>query len=182
MIRPAFPLLLFAVTLGASTALPGDVRAGEAHDRLSVEATVASYCDIGGSASRGLDRGLLDFGRHRLVDTVSGLGNRDLSQPVKGVLLVRCSDRSITPEVSFDYGLHATGKQRNLQSSGGSLIPYVLLRGSSPSQGFWDDNAYPVPIGGNIPAEIPVYGYIPRLPASVNDGVYTDTVSVRLDF
>ena len=182
MIRSTLALVLLAGTLSWPAVLPGNAYASEAHSRLSVEATVSSYCDIGGSSSLKLGRGLLDFGQHRLVDTLAGPAGHDLSQPVKGLMPLQCSDTSITPEVSFDYGLHSTGKQRNLQGPGGSLIPYNLLRGSSINQGFWDDNAYPVPVAGGQPGSIPLYGYIPELPTTTKDGLYTDTVMVQVDF
>ena len=60
-----------------------------------------------------LPSGLLDFGSHRLVDALSGLGGQDLTQPVKGAMPLLCSDGNATPQVSFGYGLHARGKQRN---------------------------------------------------------------------
>jgi spore coat protein U-like protein len=145
-------------------------------------ASVTSFCDIGGSPSLKLARGLLDFGDHRLVDAASSLGDTSLSQPVKGSMLLLCNISSSFPEVSFGYGLHATGKQRNLQGPHGTLIPYDLLRGGSPDQGLWDDNAYPVPIVQGTVGDIPVYGYIPALPPNAEDGLYTDTVTVQVDF
>lgn len=182
MNRSTLALALLAGALSWPAVLLSDAHAGQGQSRLSILATVSSYCDVGGSLSLKLNRGLLDFGQHRLVDSVAGLGDGALSQPVKGIMPLECSDSSATPEVSFGYGLHAIGKQRNLQGPGGKLVPYDLLRGSSLSQGMWDDNAYPVPDAGGSLGSIPVYGYIPKLPANAQDGFYTDTVTVRVDF
>lgn len=182
MIRSTLVLVLLAGALSWPAALLSDAHAGEGRSSLSIQATVASYCDIGGSHSLKLGRGLLDFGQHRLIDTVAGLDNQALSQPVRGIMPLQCSGNSVTPEVSFGYGLHATGKQRNLEGPGGALIPYDLLRGSNINQGQWDDNAYPVPITGGKLGSIPVYGYIPALPTHAKDGLYSDTVTVQVDF
>lgn len=181
MNRSTLALALLAGALSWPAVLLCNAHAGEGRSKVSIVATVSSYCDIGGSPSLKLGRGLLDFGQHRVVDSVAGLDDQDLSQPVKGIMPLQCSD-SVTPEVSFDYGLHAAGKQRNLQGPGGSLVPYDLLRGSSINQGFWDDNAYPVATTGGSLGEVPVYGYIRSLPGNAKDGFYTDTVTVRVDF
>jgi len=181
MNRSTLALALLAGALSWPAVLLCNAHAGEGRSKLSVVATVSSYCDIGGSASLKLSRGLLDFGQHRIVNSVAGLDDQDLSQPVKGIMPLQCS-RSVTSEVSFDYGLHAAGKQRNLQGPGGSLVPYDLLRGTSINQGFWDDNAYPVATTGGSLGGVPVYGYIHSLPGNAKDGFYTDTVTVRVDF
>ncbi|WP_168170811.1 spore coat protein U domain-containing protein [Rhodanobacter sp. C01] len=181
MNRSMLALALLAGALSWPAVLFSNAHAGEGRSRLSIMATVSSYCDIGGSPSLKLGRGLLDFGQHRVIDTVAGLNDQDLSQPVKGIMPLQCSDE-VTPEVSFDYGLHSTGKQRNLQGPGGSLVPYDLLRGNNVNQGFWDDDAYPVSTAGGNLGGVPVYGYIRSLPVNAKDGFYTDTVTVRVDF
>ena len=181
MNRSTLALALLAGALSWPAVLLCNAHAGEGRSKVSIVATVSSYCDIGGSSSLKLSRGLLDFGQHRLVDSVAGLDDQDLSQPVKGIMPLQCS-ASITPEVSFDYGLHAAGKQRNLQGPGGSLVPYDLLRGSSINQGFWDNDAYSVSTTAGNLGGVPVYGYIHSLPVNVKDGLYTDTVTVRVDF
>jgi spore coat protein U-like protein len=173
--------ILVAVLLACALGWPA-VRAGERHGEVSVAATVTGFCDIGGDPSLRLEDGLLDFGLHRRIDVATDLGDRSLSQPIKGNMLLLCSGINVSPEVSFGYGLHATGKQRNLQGPNGTLIPYELLRGSSPSDGLWDDDAYPVNIVTGRSGSIPVYGYIVSLPANAGDGLYTDTVTVRVDF
>jgi spore coat protein U-like protein len=181
MNRSMLALALLAGALSWPAVLLPNAHAGEARSKLSVLATVSSFCDIGGSRLLKLGRGSLDFGQHRLVDALAALDDRGLSQPIKGNLPLQCSG-SITPEVSFDYGLHSTGKQRNLQGPGGSLVPYDLLRGSSIDQGFWDDNAYPVSTNGGSLGEVHVYGFIRSVPDNAKDGFYTDTVTVRVDF
>ncbi len=175
-------LVMFASVLSIQGALLEGVHAGEARSTLSVAANVTSYCDIGGSFSMKLPTGLLDFGSHRIVDALSGLNDQDLTQPVKGIMPLLCSDSHATPQVSFGFGLHARGRQRNLLGPGGSLVPYELLRGNSPSHGLWDENTYPVPSVAGKPGDIPVYGYIPALPTNARDGSYTDTVTVKIDF
>jgi spore coat protein U-like protein len=182
MNRSTLALALLAGALSWPAVLLSDAHAGQGQSRLSIAATISSYCDIGGSASLTLGPGLLDFGQHRLVDTLADLGGQDISRPVKGIMPLQCSDGSATPEVSFDYGLHATGKQRNLEGPGGSLVPYDLLRGSGINQGLWDNDAYPVSATGGNLGEIPVYGYIRSVPVNAKDGLYTDTVTVRVDF
>jgi spore coat protein U-like protein len=182
MIRSALAKFLLAGALSCQGALLGDAVAAEAHIKLNVAANVTSYCDIGGSSSMKLPTGLLDFGSHRMVDALSGLNDQGLGQPVKGTMPLLCSDSHATPQVSFGFGLHARGKQRNLLGPGGSLVPYELLRGNSPSRGLWDENTYPVPSVAGKPGDIPVYGYIPALPANARDGSYTDTVTVKIDF
>ncbi len=172
---------MVAILLAGVLACPA-VRAGDQHGAVSVVAAVTSSCNIGGDPSLKLARGLLDFGLHRVVDVVAIRGSRSLSQPVKGDMLLQCTSVDVAPEVSFGYGLHATGKQRNLEGPNGTLIPYELLRGGSASDGFWDDQSYPVDIVAGRPGSIPVYGRIVSLPANAGDGLYTDTVTVQVDF
>jgi spore coat protein U-like protein len=182
MKRTVAASVMFAGALSFQSALFDGVHASETHGTLSVAASVASYCDIGGSFSMKLPSGLLDFGSHQLLDTRAGLDDRPLTQPVKGTMPLLCSDGDATPQVSFGYGLHAKGRQRNLQGPGGSLVPYDLLRGSNPGQGLWDENSYPVYSVAGKRGDIPVYGYIPALPVDARDGTYSDTVTVAIDF
>jgi spore coat protein U-like protein len=172
-------LVAAACCRGAASPIPTAAHATDAHPVLAVTATVVNACDVGGSPSLRFDRGLLDFGTHRLGDGVIGGQG---ATPVKATMPVLCNNGRSAPQVSFDFGLHPSGTQRHLQGPGGSLIPYDLLRGSSPDAGVWDDNAYPVALVGGEPGDIPVYGLVRSVPVDAEDGLYTDTVVVRVDF
>jgi spore coat protein U-like protein len=182
MMRKPAALLLFAGALSFQGAMLDRAHSSGARGTLSVDASITSYCDIGGSTSMKLPSGLLDFGSHQLVGALSSLDDRDITQPVKGTMPLLCSDGNAMPLVSFGFGLHAKNKQRYLQGPRGSLVAYDLLRGNSLNQGQWDENAYPVPAIAGKFGDIPVYGYIPAPTANAIDGVYTDTVTVKIDF
>ncbi len=159
------------------------VSAAERSGALSVAARVTAACDIGGSGStRHLQRGLLDFGIHQLGGSASLTLQADLSQPVQGTLPIWCNTAQATPTVAFDQGLHAHGGQRQMLGPDGTLVPYQLLRGNSINAGDWDDMPHSVQITAGENTDIPVYGYIPGLPDAATGGVYTDTVTVQLDF
>jgi spore coat protein U-like protein len=182
MMRSTIAFALFAGACGASLLATDVAVAGQATGELMVNATVISSCQIGGNAGGQLGNGLLDFGDHRLVEIVADIQGGNLTQPVKASMPLLCTATAASPLVSFGYGLHATGKRRNLQGPGGDLIPYELLRGDNPNAGLWDEEAYPVPIVNGKVGDIAVYGYIPRLPLGVRDGIYSDSVTVQVDF
>ena len=182
MMRTAAVSALFAGALVCQGILAGAACASGARGTLVIHASVTSYCDIGGSPSLKMPGGLLDFGSHRLADALSGLGGPDRARPFRASMPLLCSGGDVMPLVSFGYGLHAVGRQRYLQGPGGSLVPYELMRGASPGLGRWDENAYPVQsIAGKI-GNVPVYGFIARMPVNASDGSYSDTVMVRIDF
>lgn len=174
--------ILAIASVAAACSLPAVAHADQTPGRLSVTATIGNACDIGGGPSLELDRGLLDFGTHRLFDGANGWNGREWSSPVRATMPVLCSNSHSAPLVSFGQGLHPTGKQRNLQGPRGSLVPYDLLRGRSPAAGSWDENAYPIAVVGGQVSDIPVYGVIRAVPSNAEDGLYTDTVVVQIDF
>ncbi len=174
-------ILLERLIIGA----PGTdnrARAAEQVSALSVGAEVGTQCDIGGSASQRLPRGLLDFGRIRRIGQDAPAVPLQMSTPIAGALPLWCSDANAMPLVRLDQGLHALGGLRHMQGPGGALVAYELLRGASRQDGQWDENAYPVRLSGEQTENIPVYGLIPALNDDAPGGSYHDTVTVQLDF
>lgn len=156
--------------------------AAEKSGTLSVRAQVEASCDIGGSPSQRLQRGLLDFGVHQLGELQTGGTGTTLDQPVPADLLILCNTSEAAPTLAFDQGLYGRGNQRYMHGPDGSFVPYVLLRGSSASAGEWDQMPHPVQLRAGVLTRVPVYGTIPALPTSLSGGLYTDTVTVQLDF
>jgi spore coat protein U-like protein len=141
---------------------------------FQVSAIVQTSCDIGGSATGDLSSGKIDFGRQ-----VSGDAG---TQIVSGRVPVLCTGSTTSPSISFDYGSHASGSQRNLSGPSGALVPYTLLRGSDPGSQPWGDQSFPLALSSDGRGELVVYGRIPAMPLQTPDGLYSDVVTVRLDY
>jgi spore coat protein U-like protein len=161
----AAPAICWTAQAAAGTAIsPG----------FQVSAIVQTSCDIGGSATGDLSSGKIDFGRH-----VSG---DPWTQIVSGSIPVLCTGSTTSPSISFDNGSHGSGDQRNLIGPSGALVPYVLLRGSDPGAQPWGDQSYPLVLDNDGRAELVVYGRISAMPLQAPDGLYSDVVTVRLDY
>ncbi|MGE7956058.1 Csu type fimbrial protein [Pseudomonas sp. NPDC089530] len=166
-------LLLLAE--GAQAAISGQIQA-----RLVISAS----CEVthGGSnvpeSSLG-NFGLLDFGQHGptwnapLSASISGSGG--------GRLGVACNPSVTGFTVTINGGLNGDGNTRRL-SNGSRTIPYRLFLDASRSDSYsiGQQHNFAVTSGAQVP--IPVFGSVVANTRALPAGVYTDTLTVTLDW
>ncbi|AJO81787.1 spore coat U domain-containing protein [Pseudomonas sp. MRSN 12121] len=171
------------VALGCLLVLAGNAQAaisGQIHARL----TIIAGCEVTNGAtaspqSPASDFGLLDFGQqgptwnNPLSANISGAG--------KGRLEVACNPSVTGFTVTIDGGLNGDGTTRRL-SNGRQTIAYRLFLDASGSDSYsiGQQHNFAVTSAAQIP--IPVFGSVVANTSALPAGVYTDTLTVTLDW
>ncbi|MEG2797403.1 MAG: spore coat protein U domain-containing protein, partial [Pseudomonas sp.] len=98
-----------------------------------------------------------------------------------GKLNVACNPSVTGFTVTIDGGAHGDGATRRL-SNGRQTIPYQLFLDASGNQSYsiGQQHNFAVTSGAQIP--IPVFGSVVANTRAVPAGVYTDTLTVTLDW
>ncbi|MGN7740205.1 Csu type fimbrial protein [Pseudomonas sp. 22526] len=169
--------------LGSLLLLAGNAQAaisGQIYARL----TIIAGCEVTKAATNTPespveDFGLLDFGQHGptwntpLRASVSGSGS--------GRLGVACNPSVTGFTVTINGGLNGDGSTRRL-SNGRQTIAYRLFLDASGSDSYsiGQQRNFAVTSGAQIP--IPVFGSVVANTRALPAGVYTDTLTVTLDW
>lgn len=166
---------------GAGVLLTGVAHAavsGQIYARL----TILAGCEVtnGGSADSPVsDFGTLDFGQQG--PTWNTPIKASLGEDGSGKLNVACNPSVTGFTVTIDGGTHGDGTTRRL-SNGRQTLPYQLFLDASGSQSYsiGQQHNFAVTSGARIP--IPVFGSVVANTRAVPAGVYTDTLTVTLDW
>jgi spore coat protein U-like protein len=170
MIRwPSVLTLALLTSLGAARGAAAATISGA----LPVSARITPTCDIGGSATGALASSTVDFGTPTFA--------KSTTVAITGTLPIHCNAPA-TVEVTLDNGQNATGTQRNLRGPGGTLIAYDLLRGQGSDAPLWDNGRHPVTLPDDTAQDVAIAGRLTFPSNTVADGLYTDTVLVRIDY
>jgi len=123
--------------------------------------------------------GSLDFGQQG--PTWDAPIKASLSEAGSGQLNVACNPSVTGFTVTIDGGTHGDGTTRRL-SNGRQTLPYQLFLDASGSQSYsiGQQHNFAVTSGAQIP--IPVFGSVVANTRAVPAGVYTDTLTVTLDW
>ncbi|PKA68358.1 spore coat protein U-like protein [Pseudomonas baetica] len=171
MVMAAGTLLLLADE--AQAAVSGQINA-----RLILIAgcEVTNASDPSGPVS---DLGKLDFGRQG--PTWDAPIKASLDGDSSGKLNVACNPSVTGFTVTIDGGAHGDGTTRRL-SNGRQTLPYQLFLDASGNQSYsiGQQHNFAVTSGAQIP--IPVFGSVVANTRAVPAGVYTDTLTVTLDW
>lgn len=151
---------------------------GQIHARL----TLIAGCEVnnGGSSDGTVsDFGMLDFGQRG--PTWSAPIKASLGEEGSGKLNVSCNPSVTGFTVTIDGGAHGDGTTRRL-SNGSQMIPYQLFLDASGNQTYriGQQHNFAVTSGARIP--IPVFGSVVANARAMPAGVYTDTLTVTLDW
>lgn len=150
---------------------------GQIHARL----TLIAGCEVtnAGSDSPVSALGTLDFGQQG--PTWSAPIKASLEDEASGKLNVACNPSVTGFTVSIDGGTHGDGTTRRL-SNGRQTIPYQLFLDASGSQSYriGQQHNFAVTSGAQVP--IPVFGSVVANTRALPAGVYTDTLTVTLDW
>ncbi|MBZ9781250.1 spore coat U domain-containing protein [Pseudomonas sp. REP124] len=151
---------------------------GQIHARL----TLIAGCEVtnaGNPDSPVSALGTLDFGQQG--PTWSAPIKASLGDEASGKLNVACNPSVTGFTVSIDGGTHGDGNTRRL-SNGRLTIPYQLFVDASGSQSYsiGRQHNFAVTSGAQIP--IPVFGSVVANTRALPAGVYTDTLTVTLDW
>ncbi|MGF6330800.1 spore coat protein U-like protein [Pseudomonas sp. BS3782 TE3695] len=171
------------MTLGTVLLLVEEAQAaisGQIDARLIIIASCAVTNDITNSDGSPVgDVGLLDFGSQG--PTWTNPINANLSDAGNGTLQVSCNSSVTGFTVTIDGGTHGDGTTRRL-SNGTQTIPYRLFLDASggDSYSIGQQRNFAVTNGGQVP--IPVFGSVVANTGAVPTGVYTDTLTVTLDW
>ncbi|AIC21075.1 MULTISPECIES: Csu type fimbrial protein [Pseudomonas] len=153
---------------------------GQIHARL----TIIAGCEVTNGATSTpesplSDFGLLDFGQHG--PTWANPLNASLSGAGNGHLEVACNPSVTGFTVTIDGGLNGDGSTRRL-SNGRQTIAYRLFLDASGSDSYsiGQQHNFAVTSGAQVP--IPVFGSVVANTRALPAGVYTDTLTVTLDW
>lgn len=171
------------VALGSLCLLADDAQAaisGQIQARLVI--TASCQVSSGGSAlstSAISDLGMLDFGQQgpTWVNPIKA----SLTDSAEGQLQVACNSSVTGFTVTINGGLNGDGSTRRL-SNGRQTIPYRLFVDASGSDSYsiGQQRNFAVSSGRRIP--IPVFGSVVANTRAVPAGVYTDTLTITLDW
>ncbi|MEZ1316424.1 spore coat U domain-containing protein [Pseudomonas fluorescens] len=173
-------VLIGMVAMTGSSAGAQAAVSGQIHARL----TIIAGCEVsnGGSAGSPVsDFGTLDFGQQGPTwDTPirASLGDGASNS---GRLNVACDPSVNGFTVTIDGGANGDGTTRRL-SNGRQTLPYQLFLDASGHQSYsiGQQHNFAVTSGTQIP--IPVFGSVVANARAVPAGVYTDTLTVTLDW
>jgi len=171
--------ILAAVTLTLAT---GAQAAGTLPGQVGVQLTISTGCTVGnGTATGGTNQwGTLNFGNY--ADLTSVINGTVLGANGTSAVTVTCST-GLSPTLSLNGGLAATGGVRTMTSSGNS-IPYRLYSDAARTTEIAINT--PVTLGtGTTAQNIPIYGRV--LPSDQTSttpaaGTYNDTVVATLSW
>ncbi|MFC6301149.1 fimbrial major subunit CsuA/B family protein [Pseudomonas sp. CCM 7893] len=174
---------LALVAMGGLLLLADDVQAavsGQIHARLVITAS----CEVSkgtDSAPVSPDGGVavLDFGNHG--PTWDSRLSAEVSDEEKAPLAVSCNPSVSSFTVTIDGGAHGDGNTRRL-SNGRQTIPYSLSADASGRNTYsiGQQRNFVVTKGTQIP--IPVFGSVVANARALPAGIYTDTLTVTLDW
>ncbi|MCU1774150.1 spore coat U domain-containing protein [Pseudomonas sp. 13B_3.2_Bac1] len=151
---------------------------GQIHARL----ILIAGCEVTNGSSPGTpvgNLGSLDFGLQGPTWTAPIKASLDADS--SGRLNVACNPSVTGFTVTINGGTHGDGNTRRL-SNGRQTIPYQLYLDASGSQSYsiGQQHNFAVTSGAQIP--IPVFGSVVANTRAVPAGVYTDTLTVTLDW
>ncbi|OPA83624.1 spore coat protein [Pseudomonas fluorescens] len=175
---------LAVMAMGGLLLLADDVQAAAVSGQIHARLVITASCEV----SKGSDSApvspnggtaLLDFGSQGPTwNTTLGAG---ISDGDKAPLAVSCNPSVSSFTVTIDGGANGDGTTRRL-SNGRQTIPYRLsadpLGRSSYSIG--QQRNFVVARGTQLP--IPVFGSVVANTSALPAGIYTDTLTVTLDW
>jgi spore coat protein U-like protein len=174
-VRQWFLIGIVAVTwpgAGTQAAVSGQI-----HARL----TIIAGCEVsnGGAGGPANGFGTLDFGQQG--PTWDSPISASLGEDGSGRLNVACDPSVNGFTVTIDGGAHGDGTTRRL-SNGSQTLPYQLFLDASGQQSYsiGQQHNFAVTSGTQIP--IPVFGSVVANARAIPAGVYTDTLTVTLDW
>lgn len=167
--------------MGALVLLAGIAQAAVS-GQIQARLTLLAGCEVtnaGDPDSLVSEFGTLDFGRQG--PTWSRPIKASLGEVASGKLNVACNPAVTGFTVTIDGGTHGDGTTRRL-SNGSQTIPYQLFLDASGNQRYsiGQQHNFAVTSGAQIP--IPVFGSMVANARVLLAGVYTDTLTVTLDW
>jgi spore coat protein U-like protein len=150
--------------------------------QIQARLTLIAGCEVTngtGPDSPVSDFGSLDFGQQG--PTWNNPIKASLSDDARGKLNVACNPAVTGFTVTIDGGTHGDGNTRRL-SNGTQTIPYQLFLDASGNRSYsiGQQHNFAVTSGAQVP--IPVFGSVVANTRAVPAGVYTDTLTVTLDW
>ncbi|MFJ3368125.1 spore coat U domain-containing protein [Pseudomonas sp. NPDC086251] len=121
----------------------------------------------------------LDFG-DRGPTWTSAL-KASVNATVMGRLAVACSSSVADIRVAIDAGLHGDGSTRRL-SNGRQTLPYQLFLDPANTESYRINQPHPYSLLGRSSLLIPIYGWLTSNSHALASGIYSDTLTVTLDW
>jgi len=162
--------------------LTGNVAQAAISGQIQARLTLIAGCEVTNGAnpdSPVADFGTLDFGQQG--PTWNTPIKASLGDEASGKLNVACNPSVTGFTVTIDGGTHGDGTTRRL-SNGSQTIPYQLFLDASGNRSYsiGQQHNFAVTSGAQIP--IPVFGSVVANTRALPAGVYTDTLTVTLDW
>ncbi|MBP5951670.1 spore coat U domain-containing protein [Pseudomonas iridis] len=170
------------VMVAGTLALLADETQAAMGGQINARLILIAGCEVTNTAtpqSPVSDLGKLDFGLQG--PTWDAPIKASLDGDSSGKLNVACNPSVTGFTVTIDGGAHGDGATRRL-SNGRQTIPYQLFLDASGNQSYsiGQQHNFAVTSGAQIP--IPVFGSVVANTRAVPAGVYTDTLTVTLDW
>ncbi len=176
---------LAVAALGGLLLLADDVQAAAVNGQIHARLVISASCEV----SKGVETApvtpeggtaRLDFGQHGPTwnDTLGAT----LSDGDKAPLSVSCNPSLVSSfTVTIDGGAHGDGTTRRL-SNGRQTIPYRLSADALGQSAYriGQQRNFVVTQGAQVP--IPVFGAVVANTRALPAGIYTDTLTVTLDW
>ncbi|KAB0496439.1 Csu type fimbrial protein [Pseudomonas vancouverensis] len=170
------------IVAGSAMLLAEDAQAATASGQIHARLIIIAACEVTNGASPDSpisDVGTLDFGQHG--PTWNTPLKSSLSEEGSGKLNVACNPSVTGFTVSINGGTHGDGNTRRL-SNGSQTIPYQLFVDASGSQSYSIGQQHNFAVSSAAKVPIPVFGAVVANTRALPAGVYTDTLTVTLDW
>jgi len=169
------------IAAGALGLLADDAQAAVS-GQIQARLTIIAGCEVSNGAGPGSpssDFGTLDFGQQG--PTWAAPIKAGLNESGSGKLNIACNPSVTGFTVTIDGGAHGDGTTRRL-SNGSQTIPYQLFVDASGNQSYSIGQQRNFSVASGVQVPIPVFGAVVANTRAVPAGVYTDTLTVTLDW
>ena len=152
--------------------------------QIQARLTIIAGCEVNNGTRPDLpvgDLGSLDFGQQGPTWTNPIKASLSDNGSGSGTLNVACNPSVTGFTVTIDGGAHGDGATRRL-SNGRQTLIYQLFLDASGTQGYSIGQQHNFAVTNAEQIPIPVYGAVVANTRAVPAGVYTDTLTVTLDW
>lgn len=172
----------WTVFAASALVLPAGITQATVSGQIQARLTLIAGCEVTNGADTSSpvsDFGTLDFGQHG--PTWDNPIKARVSDEASGTLNVACNPSVTGFTVTIDGGTHGDGTTRRL-SNGRQTIAYQLFLDASGNQSYsiGQQHNFAITSGAQIP--IPVFGSVVANTRALPAGVYSDTLTVTLDW
>ncbi|MHC6225650.1 Csu type fimbrial protein [Pseudomonas sp. X10] len=172
-------LYISLLAAGAVSMLPLSQSQAAISGQVQAKLNIASGCEVNSVVSGNAnDFGTLDFGN--TSPTWTNVLTAELATSGGGSLEVTCDSGVGAFNVSIDGGLQ--GGRELTTSAGSDTVEYKVFQDAGRTQEFVVNTPVSYAVTSGNPVSVPVYGAISPNGTAKTAGLYTDTLTMTVDF